>query len=150
MNCKLVLNFKENGHVSQELLEEIAALYQFFNNKTHPFFEYFICEGLVISKCHDLALKYIQEAIAKTQLHQSFYLNGSTERLKILEAYCLFQLGELALVNQMKEQINLDALDSFCKEYDSIFFYAIAKKTCSKETKLHIENLGFRHLFELL
>jgi hypothetical protein len=150
MNCKLVLNFKENGHVSEELLDEVATLYLSFNNKTHPFFEHFICEGLVISKCYQLALKYIQEATTKTQLHQSFYLNGSTERLKILEAYCHFQLGEEALVNQIKEQINLDALDSFCKEYDSIFYYAIAKKSCSKETKQHIENLGFHHLFELL
>jgi hypothetical protein len=150
MNCKLVLNFNENGHVSEELLDEVATLYLSFNNKTHPFFEHFICEGLVISKCYQLALKYIQEATTKTQLHQSFYLNGSTERLKILEAYCHFQLGEEALVNQIKEQINLDALDSFCKEYDSIFYYAIAKKSCSKETKQHIENLGFHHLFELL
>ncbi len=150
MNCKLVLNFKENGQVSEELLDEVATLYLSFNNKTHPFFEHFICEGLVISKCYQLALKYIQEATTKTQLHQSFYLNGSTERLKILEAYCHFQLGDEALVNQIKDQINLDALDSFCKEYDSIFYYAIAKKTCSKETKQHIENLGFHHLFELL
>lgn len=150
MNCKLVLNFKENGQVSEELLVEVATLYLSFNNKTHPFFEHFICEGLVISKCYQLALKYIQEATTKTQLHQSFYLNGSTERLKILEAYCHFQLGDEALINQIKEQINLDALDSFCKEYDSIFYYAIAKKTCSKETKQHIENLGFHHLFELL
>jgi hypothetical protein len=150
MNCKLVLNFKENGHVSEELLDEVATLYLSFNNKTHPFFEHFICEGLVISKCYQLALKYIQEATTKTQLHQSFYLNGSTERLKILEAYCHFQLGDEALVNQIKEQINLDALDSFCKEYDSIFYHAIAKKSCSKETKQHIENLGFHHLFELL
>jgi hypothetical protein len=150
MNCKLVLNFKENGHVSEELLDEVATLYLSFNNKTHPFFEHFICEGLVISKCYQLALKYIQEATTKTQLHQSFYLNGSTERLKILEAYCHFQLGEEALVNQIKDQINLDALDSFCKEYDSIFYYAITKKSCSKETKQHIEYLGFHHLFELL
>jgi hypothetical protein len=150
MNCKLVLNFKENGHVSEELLEEIADLYVFFNDKTHPFFEHFICEGLVISKCYQLALKYIQEATTKTQLHQSFYLNGSTERLKILEAYCLIKTGETKKASQLKSQINLESLDAFCKEYDSIFFHAIAKKSCSKETIQHIENLGFHHLFELL
>jgi len=150
MNCKLVLNFKVNGHVSEELLEEIAALYQFFNNKTHPFFEHFICEGLVISKCYQLALKYIQEASAKTQLFQSFYLNGSTERLKILEAYCLIKTGETKKASQLKSQINLESLDAFCKEYDSIFFHAIAKKSCSKETIQHIENLGCHQLFEAI
>jgi hypothetical protein len=150
MNCKLVLNFKENGHVSEELLEEIADLYVFFNDKTHPFFEHFICEGLVISKCYQLALKYIQEATTKTQLHQSFYLNGSTERLKILEAYCLIKTGETKKASQLKSQINLESLDAFCKEYDSIFFHAIAKKSCSKETIQHIENLGCRQLFEAI
>jgi hypothetical protein len=150
MNCKLVLNFKVNGHVSEELLEEIAALYQFFNNKTHPFFEHFICEGLVISKCYQLALKYIQEATAKTQLFQSFYLNGSTERLKILEAYCLIKTGETKKASQLKSHINLESLDAFCKEYDSIFFHAIAKKSCSKETIQHIENIGYRQLFEAI
>jgi hypothetical protein len=150
MNCKLVINFKENGGVSEELLDEVATLYLSFNNKMHPFFEHFICEGLVISKCYQLALKYIQEATTKTQLHQSFYLNGSTERLKILEAYCLIKTGETKKASQLKSQINLESLDAFCKEYDSIFFHAIAKKSCSKETIQHIENLGCHQLFEAI
>jgi hypothetical protein len=150
MNCKLVLNFKENGLVSDDLLEEVETLFNYFNNETHPFFEHFICEGLVVSKCYQLALNYIQEANAKKQLYQSFYLNGSTERLKILEAYCRFQIGDHEIANQLKEQIKLESLDSFCKEYDSIFFHAIDKQTCSKETIQQIDNLGYSHLFALL
>lgn len=150
MNCKLLLNYKENGQVSHELLEELDTLHHCFKNNTHPFFEHFICEGLVISKCFRLALVYIQEATAKTQLFQSFYLNGSAERLKILEAYCLVQLGKQKKSNQLKEEIKLESLDSFSKDYDSIFFHAIDKTICSKKTIQHIESLGYSQLFELI
>jgi hypothetical protein len=150
MNCKFVLNFKENAQVSEELLEELATLQLYFQNNTHPFFEHFICEGLLISKCYQIALKYIQEATERTQSFQSFYLNGSTERLKILEAYCLFQIGEKKRSNHLKEQIKLESLDSFSKDYDSVFFHAIDKTTCSKKTIQHIESLGYSHLFELI
>ncbi len=150
LNCKLVFEFLENGNVSSDLLEEVIAVFNHFKTNTHPFFEHFICEGLVVSSCFDLALHYINEANNKTQLYQSFYLNGSSERLKILEAYCLNKIGEKDKANQLKETIQLEQLDSFCKEYDSIFYYALDPTNCQKETIQHIENLGYSFLFDLV
>jgi hypothetical protein len=97
-----------------------------------------------------LALNYINEANSKTQLYQSFYLNGSNERLKILEAYCLTKIGEKEKAKQLKDTIQLEQLDSFCKEYDSIFYYALEPTNCPKETIQQIENLGYSRLFALI
>ncbi len=150
LNCKIVIEFLENGNVSSALLEEVTAVFNHFKTNTHPFFEHFICEGLVVSSCYDLALNYINEANSKTQLYQSFYLNGSNERLKILEAYCLTKIGEKEKAKQLKETIQLEQLDSFSKEYDSIFYYALEPKKCPKETIQQIENLGYSRLFALI
>jgi hypothetical protein len=150
LNCKLVIEFLENGNVSSALLEEVTAVFNHFKTNTHPFFEHFICEGLVVSSCYDLALNYINEANSKTQLYQSFYLNGSNERLKILEAYCLTKIGEKEKAKQLKDTIQLEQLDSFCKEYDSIFYYALEPTNCPKETIQQIENLGYSRLFALI
>ena len=150
LNCKLVLEQKENGVVSSELLSEIENYSSLFKDNTHPFFEHFICEGLVITKCYQLALNYIQEATKKTELSQSFYLKGSIERLKVLEAYCLMKLGKSAQSKQLKKKINLEALDAFCNDYDGVFYYAIDKSSCQPEVQNTITENGYGYLFEML
>ncbi len=150
LNCKISIDYLENGLVSNALIQEVNAVYLHFNKNTHPFFEHFICEGLAFSSCYELALSYIQGAKKKTQIFQDFYLIGSIERLKILEAYCLHRLGEKGKAKQIKKAIKLDQLDSFCKEYDSIFYYAIYKSNCPKEIIQQIEHLGYRYLFDIL
>jgi len=150
LNCKILIDYLENGLVSNALIQEVNTVYLHFNKNIYPFFEHFICEGLALSSCYELALSYIQGAKKKTQIFPNFYLIGSIERLKILEAYCLHRLGEKGKANQIKKAIKLDQLDSFCKEYDSIFYYAIYKSNCPKKTIQQIEHLGYRHLFDIL
>lgn len=149
-NCKLMIEYLEAGAVSTNLLNDISNYQNQFSNNTRPFFEHFISEGLAITKCIDLALNFIQEANKKVQLNQYFYLNGSSERLKIIEAYCLMKHGNKKQSNELIKKINLEDLDSFSKEYDSIFYYAIDKSKNQDKDLLFIRKINYQKLYDLL
>lgn len=149
-NCKLLIEHQEAGSVSKKLLNEISIYQKQFSNNTRPFFEHFITEGLAVTNCTNLALSFIQEANKKVQLNQYFYLNGSTERLKILEAYCLMKHANIKQSNELIKKINLEDLDSFSKEYDSIFYYAIDKSKNQDKDLLFIKKTNYQKLYDLL
>jgi hypothetical protein len=150
LNCKLVLDYLEYGSVSKSLLDDITTVFNHFGSNVHPFFEHFICEGLVVAQCYELAMFYIDAANKKVQLHQSFYLIGSNERFKILEAFCFMRLGEKTKADALKETVQLELLDSFSKAYDSIFYYAIDSHKVLSEKQREIEAIGYRNLANLL
>jgi hypothetical protein len=140
----------ETGAISTKLLNEISYYQLQFSNNTRPFFEHFITEGLAVANCIEHALKFIQDANKKVQLNQNFYLNGSSERLKILEAYCLMKHGNIKQSNELIKKINLEDLDSFSKEYDSIFFHAIDKGKNQDKDLLFIKKINYQKLYDLL
>ena len=149
-NCKLLIEYMETGSVSMYLLNEILKCQKQFSYNTRPFFEHFITEGLAITNCTDLALNFIQEANKKVQLNQYFYLNGSTERLKILEAYCLMKHGNKKESKELIKTIKLENLDSISKEYDSIFYFAIDKSKNKDKDLLFIKKIKYQKLYDLL
>jgi hypothetical protein len=150
LNNKLLMEYLDNGTVSADVQEEIATVFRYFEKNTHPFFEHFICEGLVITGYYELALFYIRAANKKVQMNLSFYLIGSNERFKILESYCLMRIGEQTASRSLKEGVQLELLDSFSASYDSVFYYAIDPEPISNELKAKFEALGYLQLARLL
>jgi hypothetical protein len=149
-NCKLLMEYMETGNVSINLLNEISKYQKLFSTNTQPFFEHFITEGLAATNCIDLALNFIHEANKKVQLNQNFYLNGSSERMKIIEAYCLMKNGNKKESKELIKKINLEDLDSISREYDSIFFYAIDKSKNQDKDLLFIKKIKYQKLYDLL
>jgi hypothetical protein len=49
-----------------------------------------------------------------------------------------------------KTAINLNAMDIYSKEYDSLFYYAQRKENLNDTTVSKIKHLGYSNLFELL
>ena len=149
-NCKLLIEYMESGNMSFNLLEEISKYQKLFSTNTQPFFEHFITEGLAATNCIELALNFIHEANKKVQLNQNFYLNGSSERMKIIEAYCLMKHGNKKESKELIKKINLEDLDSISKEYDSIFYYAIDKSKNQDKDLLFIRKINYQKLYDLL
>lgn len=149
-NSKLLIEYMEIGYVSKNLLNEISKYQKQFSTYTLPFFEHFITEGMAVTKNYNLALDFIQEANNKVQLNQNFYLNGSSERLKILESYCLMKKANTKQSKELIKKINLADLDSISKEYDSIFYYAIDKSKNQDKDLLFIKKIKYQKLYDLL
>jgi hypothetical protein len=150
LNCKLLIEFCEKGEVSNELLTEIRQLQDYFTSTARPDFEHFLCDGLGITKCYHLAISFIQAAELKSQTSATFYQKGSIERLKIIESYALYKLGDFKESKKKKEKIGLEKLDAHCRDYDSLFYYALDKVNCPSEVMDQIHSNKYDILFEKL
>ena len=127
LNFKLLNEFKETGTVSLNLIAEVDFFKTYFLADINPFFEQWICEGLVLVKEYKKALIFIKDSQNKTKINPSFYLNGANERLKILSVYCMKKLGKTRGIKKIISEIDLNQLDSFSNNYDSVFHNAFLK-----------------------
>ena len=148
-NALLLNDFLKNQKSSKKLLKEVNQIRLLFDNESIPFFEFWICESLVLTKNYELAVQCIDSIYLKTTDNvDDYYLKGSIEKINAIANFCKSKLG----ISRGKDQtaINLNAMDIFSKEYDSLFYYALRKERLNDSILSRTENMGYSNLFELL
>jgi hypothetical protein len=148
-NALLLNDFLENQKSSKKLLEKVHQIRLLFDSESIPFFEFWICESLVLTKNYELAVQCIDSIYLKTTDNvDDYYLKGSIEKINAIANFCKSKLG----ISRGKDKtaINLNAMDIYSKEYDSLFYYAQRKENLNDTTVSKIKHLGYSNLFELL
>ncbi len=147
-NVLMLNEYLVNGEVSEQLLLYIMELKSFFGNNTFPFYEFWIAEGLAITQNFDLLFDFVETIKRKTENKDIFYLKGSIERIKIIEAYASKKLGKNH--NNKNKEFNQNSLDIFSKEYDSLFYYALIEADNDENIMKKVTSSGYSNLFNLI
>lgn len=145
---RLVDEYSKTGSISNQLLEELKETLKAFAIHEIPFFELWICEGLLLTHQIDLLKSCLKTIRTKLDGRNDYYLKGSLLRINWMEDLA-FPM-ESAIHNQQIPSDKFDELDIFSKEYDSLFYYARDKKAVTAMERSKITELGFGKLFALL
>lgn len=148
-NALLLNDFLEQQTSSEKLLKEINQFRLKFDNESIPFFEFWICESLVLTKNYELAVQCIDSIYIKTKEKvDDYYLKGAFEKINAIFNFCVSKLG--CSKDQDEKGINLNQMDIYSKEYDSLFYYALIKEKLTDSIISRIDSLGYYNMFQLL
>ncbi len=148
-NVLLLNEFLQEGKNLETLLDQINVSRANFDSSDYPFFEFWICEGLVLTHQYEMVLNCIDSIYTKTKGKDIFYLKGSLERIKLIEEYTLFKTGK-TIKSEIDKIRTLSKLDNFSREYDSLFYYAVNPSELTEEIKSTITKRGYLKMLEWL
>jgi hypothetical protein len=148
-NVLLLNEFLQEGKNSDALLEQINVSKAHFDSSHYPFFEFWICEGLVLTHQYEMVLNCIDSIYTKTKGKDIFYLKGSLERIKLIKEFTLFKTRKI-IKSEIDKIGTLSKLDNFSREYDSLFYYAVNPSELTEEIKSTITKRGYLKILEWL
>jgi hypothetical protein len=148
-NALLLNDWLTKKAVSPQRMSDLLRFKDHFQSEVTPFFELWICEGLLITQQYELVLSCCSTIREKTKGRTEYFMNGSLQRMRWIEHLAMKKSDH---TSQSKQGMNFnpDNLDIFSREYDSVFFAALNLKAISESTLSNFRLLGLDSLLTLL